>query len=156
MHALNGFVYLEMSHAVWDLPQAGILANKLLHKHFLLHGYYKCADTPGLWKHETRPISFMLVVDNFGIKYDGQEQVYHFISCIKQHYKLTKVWIGGLYCKIKLNWDYTLQTIDILMPGYIKILRQKYKHCMPTKPQHCLYSLSPKQYCKKSAGPSPR
>jgi hypothetical protein len=87
-----------MSHVVWDLPQAGILANKLLHKQLLPHGYYKCADTPGLWKHETRPISFMLVVDNFGIKYVGQEQVDYLISCIKQHYKLTKVWIGGLYC----------------------------------------------------------
>ncbi len=31
-HALNGFIYLEMRHAVWGLPQAGILANKLLRK----------------------------------------------------------------------------------------------------------------------------
>jgi hypothetical protein len=30
MHALNGFVYLEMWRAVWGLPQVGILANKLL------------------------------------------------------------------------------------------------------------------------------
>jgi hypothetical protein len=28
--ALNGFVYLEMRRAVWGLPQAGILVNKLL------------------------------------------------------------------------------------------------------------------------------
>jgi hypothetical protein len=32
MHALNGFVYLGMRRAVWGLPQAGILANKLLHR----------------------------------------------------------------------------------------------------------------------------
>jgi hypothetical protein len=29
-HVLNGFIYLEMQRAVWGLPQAGILANKLL------------------------------------------------------------------------------------------------------------------------------
>jgi hypothetical protein len=29
-HVLNGFVYLETRHAVWGLPQAGILDNKLL------------------------------------------------------------------------------------------------------------------------------
>ncbi len=29
-HVLKGFVYLEMRRAVWGLPQAGILANKLL------------------------------------------------------------------------------------------------------------------------------
>jgi hypothetical protein len=26
-------------------------------------------STPGLWTHVSRPISFTLVVDNFGIKY---------------------------------------------------------------------------------------
>jgi hypothetical protein len=46
--ALNGFVYLEMRRAVWGLPQAGILANKLLQKHLLPHGYFKCSNIPGL------------------------------------------------------------------------------------------------------------
>ena len=48
-HALHGFVYLEMRRAVWSLPQAGILANKLLRRRLLSHGYYECANTPGLW-----------------------------------------------------------------------------------------------------------
>ena len=50
-HALNGFVYLRMERAVWGLPQAGILANKLLRKRLAPHGYYECINTPGLWKH---------------------------------------------------------------------------------------------------------
>ena len=43
--AKNGFVYLEMRRAVWGLPQAGILANKLLQKRLLPHGYYECKHT---------------------------------------------------------------------------------------------------------------
>ncbi len=31
-HAQDGFVFLEIRRAVWGLPQAGILANKLLRK----------------------------------------------------------------------------------------------------------------------------
>jgi hypothetical protein len=31
-HARNGSVFLEIRRTVWRLPQAGILANKLLHK----------------------------------------------------------------------------------------------------------------------------
>jgi hypothetical protein len=31
-HVKNGYIYLEMRQAVWGLPQAGILANKLLQK----------------------------------------------------------------------------------------------------------------------------
>jgi hypothetical protein len=84
MHALNGFVYLEMRRAVWGLPQAGILANKLLHRRLLPHGYYECTNTLGLWKHEWQPISFTLVVDDFGVKYVGKEHVEHLIRCIKK------------------------------------------------------------------------
>jgi hypothetical protein len=51
--AKNGFVYLEMNRAVWGLPQAGILANKLLQKRLLPHGYYECKHTPGLWRQDT-------------------------------------------------------------------------------------------------------
>jgi hypothetical protein len=31
-HALNSFIYLEIQRAIWGLPQARILANKLLRK----------------------------------------------------------------------------------------------------------------------------
>ncbi len=68
-HVLNGFIYLKMRRAVWGLPQAGILANKPLQRRLLPHRYYECNNTPGLWKHETRPISFTLVVNNLGVKY---------------------------------------------------------------------------------------
>ena len=105
-HALHSFVYLEMRRAVWGLPQAGILANKLLRRRLLPHGYYKCANTPGLWKHVSRPISFTLVVDDFGVIYVGKEHATHLIECIKKKYGVTEDWTGNLYCGIKLKWDY--------------------------------------------------
>jgi hypothetical protein len=66
-HARDSFVFLEIRRAVWGLPQAGILANKLLRKQLKPHGYYECVNTPGLWWHTTKPITFSLVVDNFGV-----------------------------------------------------------------------------------------
>ncbi len=108
--ALNGFVYLRMERAVWGLPQAGILANKLLRKRLAPHGYYECTNTPGLWSHEWRPITFILVVDDFGVKYVGKEHANHLIACIKEIYKLTKDWTGDLYCGIKLKWNYQANT----------------------------------------------
>jgi hypothetical protein len=76
---LNCFVYLEMHRAVWGLPQVSTLANKLLQKRLLSHGYFECPNFPGLWKHYTRPILFTLVMDNFGLKYVGKEHVNHLI-----------------------------------------------------------------------------
>jgi hypothetical protein len=71
-HVKNGYIYLEMRCTVWGLPQAGILGNKLLQKLLLPHGYYKCNNTPSLWKHKTRPIAFTLVVNDFGVKHVGK------------------------------------------------------------------------------------
>ena len=65
VHACNGFVVLEIWRAVWGLPQTGILANKLLRKGLAPHGYYKCVNTPRLWHHQTPPITFSLIVDDF-------------------------------------------------------------------------------------------
>ena len=84
-HAREGFVFLEIRRTVWGLPQAGILANKLLRKRLDLHGYYECVNTPGLSRHPTRPIStFSLIVDDFGIKYFGKEHAEHLIKCLKE------------------------------------------------------------------------
>jgi hypothetical protein len=60
-HAKNGWVHLEMQRAIWGLPQAGIFANKCHRRKLALFGYYKCVNTPGLWYHETRLITFTLV-----------------------------------------------------------------------------------------------
>jgi hypothetical protein len=94
--ALNGFDYPEMRHAVWGLLYAGIFANKLVQKRLLPHGYFKCPNTPGLWKHSTCPILFTLVVDNFRMKYVGKEHFDHLIECINTKYKLTEAWAGSL------------------------------------------------------------
>ena len=107
-HALNGFVHLEMRRAVWGLPQAGILANKQLQCKLAPHRYHKCVIAPGLWYHKSRPISFTLVVNDFGVKCVGKAHAEHLIAIIKKTYsKLTKDWTGNLYCEITLKWDYS-------------------------------------------------
>jgi hypothetical protein len=67
--ALDGWVYIEMRRAVWGLPQAGILANKHLRRKLALFGYYESVNTPSLWRHEWQPLTFTLVVDDFGVKF---------------------------------------------------------------------------------------
>jgi hypothetical protein len=58
---------------MYGLPQAGIIAQELLAKRLKENGYSQSKTTPGLWKHEWRPVRFSLVVDNFGVKYIGKE-----------------------------------------------------------------------------------
>jgi hypothetical protein len=69
---------------VYGLPQAGILANELLQRNLAKDGYRPTKHTHGLWKHDTRPISLSLVVDDFGVKYIGREHAEHLMECIKK------------------------------------------------------------------------
>jgi hypothetical protein len=49
--AVDGCVNMEIRKGMYGLPQAGILANKLLKLGLAHHGYFKQPHTPGLWKH---------------------------------------------------------------------------------------------------------
>ncbi len=55
-NALNGYVYVEIWHRMYGLPQAGILTNKLLRQWLGWHGYFEVQHMPGLWKQVSHPI----------------------------------------------------------------------------------------------------
>ena len=114
----NNMVMVEIRKGMYGLPQAGILANDRLQAHLATHGYSAAEHTPGLFHHTTRPISFTLVVDDFGIKYVGTEHAQHLIDTLENLYNITIDWTGTLYCGLTLKWDYQAGTVDISMPGY--------------------------------------
>eukprot|EP00957_Ditylum_brightwellii_P176383 13431537-Ditylum_brightwellii.AAC.2 len=53
------------------------------------HGYYPVQYTPGLWHHKWCPVTFALVVDNFGVKITGENHGKHLIKAIEEHYEIT-------------------------------------------------------------------
>ena len=65
----NEYVYFKINMGMYGLPEAGILANKILKKRLIKHGYYEWQFTPGLYRHVWRPIMFSLVVGDFGVKW---------------------------------------------------------------------------------------
>jgi hypothetical protein len=132
----NGHVYIEVQKGMYNLPQAGILANQLLARRLAIHGYHQTKFTPGLWRHVSRPIQFTLVVDDFGVQYMGAEYAHHLIAELKTDYTVSKDWTGGLYCGITLNWDYANKHVDLSMPGYIKDALYKFQHPLPRRPQY--------------------
>ena len=148
MVEIDGYVYMEIRKGMYGLPQAGILANKLLTKRLKVFGYSPCKHTPGLWKHDWRPIQFSLVVDDFGIKYVGREHAEHLIAALKQNYKLSVDWTGALFCGIHLQWDYKERSVNLAMPGYIDKALKKFHHPKPKRAQHAPHKSAPIQYGK--------
>jgi hypothetical protein len=102
----DGKVYIEIQKGMYGLPQAGILANELLQRNLAKDGYQPTQHTHGLWTHNTRPISFSLVVDGFGVKYVGREHDEHLMACIQKNYNISSDWNGRAYCGLTLDWDY--------------------------------------------------
>jgi hypothetical protein len=103
--AVDGKVYIEIQKGMYYLPQAGILANELLQRRLSQDGYRTTKHTHGLWTNNTLPIPLSLVVDDFGIKYVGQEHAEHLKASIEKHYKISCDWMGSAYCGLQLDWD---------------------------------------------------
>jgi hypothetical protein len=148
--AQNGKVYIEIQKGMYGLPQAGILANELLQRNLTKDGYSPKTHTHGFWTHDTRPISFLLVVHDFGVKYVRREHAEHLTTCIRKNYNISSDWNGTAYCGLTLDWDYKNHSVDLSMPGYIKATLHKYQHPAPTRPEHAPHTWNPPIYGAKT------
>jgi hypothetical protein len=101
------------------------------------------------------PISFTLIVDNFGVKYVFKNDVNHLITSFETTYTLTEDWTGNLYCGITLKWDYVNQNVNISMPNYIKKKLQEYGHIIPTHLHSCPYHPEPRKFGTEAQAPLP-
>jgi len=117
----DGFVYCKIRKGMYGLPQAGIIAQELLAKRLKEHGYLQSKTTPGLWKHEWHPITFSLVVDDFGVKYVGEEHAQHLLlQMIQKYYQCSVKKEGERYCGLTIKWDYPGKKVHLSMPKYIE------------------------------------
>jgi hypothetical protein len=142
----NGFVMVEIRKGVYGLPQAGFLAHDQLIVFLADGGYFPAAHTPGLFLHKTKPISFTLCVDDFGVKYTKREHVEELITLLQNKYKITIDWTGDLYLGLTLTWDYEARTVDLSMPGYIAKALARFQHPQPTRAQHSPHAWTAPHY----------
>jgi hypothetical protein len=142
----NGYIYVEIRKDMYGLPQASILAHKLLEK----HGYHQSKYTPGFWKHQSHPTQFLLVVDSFGIKYVGKQHAAHLITVLKEHYEITKDWQGRIYLGVDLDWDYDKQEVHLSMRKYVQHALLRFQHAPPKQKQNQPYPHVPIKYGAKT------
>ena len=87
--ATDGWVYIKIVKGMYGLPQAGKLANDLLKKRLAIGGYHPVQFTPGMWRYVWRPVTFTLVVDDFGVKFVGKEHAEHLKKVLEHYYDIT-------------------------------------------------------------------
>ena len=79
------------------------------------------------------PITFTLVVDDFGVKYTGKHTTLHLINALKDLYTVSVDHTGTLYCGLNINWDYRAGNVEISMIDYIAQALNKFKHPLASK-----------------------
>ena len=133
---------------MYSLPQAEILEQNLLAECLEEHGYYQSTIIPGLWKHNTRPIFFSLVVDDFGIKYTNKEDVEHLLSVLKENSKIKEDWKGERYIGLHMRWDYQGRKVHVAMPEYVQKALNEFQHEMKKKKQYSSFACARKHMKK--------
>ena len=105
-------------------------------------GYKPVQHSLGIWKHESRPITFCLCVDDFGIKYFNKADAQHLLTSLQKHYKVSTDLEGK-------KWDYVQQYVGITMPTYVLELLQKLLHKPTKQPQYSPHHYNPIVYGQK-------
>ena len=61
------------------------------------------------------PVTFCLVVNEFGVKYVGRKHAEHHITHTQKYYPVLVDWTGVLNCGISLGWDYKKIHVNLCM-----------------------------------------
>jgi hypothetical protein len=122
------YVLVEINKGIYGLPQAGKLAQDKLTKHLATHGYHATANTPCLFRHESRPIAFTLVVDDFAIKHHGDgSHLQHLLDALREVYVMTVDEKGTQYIGINIDYNRTARTISLSMPNYVRKALERFE-----------------------------
>jgi hypothetical protein len=100
-------------------PFAGRGAHIDLVTHLASHNFIQDSNIPCLFIHTTRPISFTLVVDDFGVKYNDINDVHYLVHALQEKYELHIDLTGSKYIGVTLDWDYEANTLTPSMPNYV-------------------------------------
>jgi hypothetical protein len=90
--------------------------------HLLARWGFVETSTPCLFRHPTRSIAFVLVVDDFGIKYHSRDDYDYLVQCLASMYHVKAHPIATKFLGFTLKHDRQLRTFAIFYPGYADAL----------------------------------
>ena len=90
---INEYNLTNISHnvkvniAIWKvmygLSQSERIEHERFKNHLEKHRYQPIEFTPGIWNHKSSPISFTIIVDDFGIKCVGKKHTNNIIEAMQ-------------------------------------------------------------------------
>ena len=84
-------------------------------------------------KHKIQNIQFILMVDDFGIKYTMKDDLDHLIHTLEKHYDVTLNLDSKGFIKIELDWDYNNSKVHLSIKPYLNKALCQFDNIIPSK-----------------------
>jgi hypothetical protein len=88
---------------------------------------------PCFFRHATNGVTFVLVVDDFGIKFTNTEGRDHLLTTLRLLYTITVDMVNPTYLGMTIQHDTAKQNISCSMPGYIDKVLTRFRAWAGTK-----------------------
>ena len=115
------YCLFRADQTIYGLKEAGKLSNLRLVRLLANWGFVE-TSTPCLFRHPTRSIAFVLVVDDFGIKYHSRDDYDYLVQCLSSLYHVKAHPIATKFLGFTLKHDRQLRTFALSYPGYADAL----------------------------------
>jgi hypothetical protein len=111
------YIVFRINKTMYGLKEAGKLSNLRLVSLLSTFGFYE-TTTPCLFKHVSRPILFVLVVEDFGVKYTNRSDFDFLVSCLSTLYHAKADLIASKFLGFSVSHNRTARTFNVSYPGY--------------------------------------
>ena len=120
----NNSILFEVTKSMYGLPHAGKIAQDVLVERLASHGYLQTGTTC-LFRHVTNGVAFVLVVDDFGVKFKDVASAEDLIRCLQLYYTITIKKDATKYLGLTIAVDKINREVRLSAPGVIaKALKQ--------------------------------
>jgi hypothetical protein len=120
---------MEVCKTLYGLKDAGALSKAKLDKILLAAGYSENKIVPCLYKHATNGVSFVLVVDDFAVKYLKDDSLNHLVNTLKDAgYELSVDLKASKFCGLDIKYNKREGWIEISCKGYVDKVLHRFRH----------------------------
>jgi hypothetical protein len=119
-------VFFRIEKTMHGLKEAGKLSNLRLSVCLRLSVSSKPLLLVSSVIYVSRPISFVLIVDDFGVKYHSKVDFDYLVSCLTTLYQVKSHPIGTKFLGFTIKHDRIPGTLVVSYPGYVTSLLHAY------------------------------
>ena len=112
------YVYCDILKSLYGLAISGLLSQLRLLAQLYSYDFIQ-TETPCLFRHRTRDITFCLVVDDFAIRYTSLDDLKHFTDCLSELYHIKVHPECVSFLGFTIVYDRVARTISLSYPSYI-------------------------------------